>query len=183
MNIALVKQGLVTNILLVDKFAVLDDPAWASTVAGAAIVNVPTGVAVGVGWEFIPKGNPMFKDPNAPPPPPPPPVAKVICDPTCDCRKGDQYPYAEDWVRGELMFTGTNGASLSVNFTPGKFTDVPLIDSITVNSQTLTSNAYLRFSTGNITKSGFVLWAKADAAISYTIPVVIHAVQRTKEKA
>lgn len=118
---------------------------------------------------------------------PPPPPPKVICDSTCDCRTHDQpmdrYPYAEDWVHGDLVFTGTNGAALRVTFTPGKFTDTPLIDGITVNSQQVTSNAYLRFSTGEITKTGFLLWAKAEAPISYTVPVVIHAVQRTKEKA
>lgn len=114
---------------------------------------------------------------------PPPPPSKVICDPTCDCRKGDHYPYAEEWVRGDLVFTGTNGASLAVRFTPGKFTDTPLIDGITVNSPKTTGNAYLAFSTGDITKDGLLLWAKAVAPINYTVPVVIHAIQRTKEKA
>lgn len=123
-----------------------------------------------------------------PPPPPPPPRGKVICDASCDCRTGTPaggYPFAEEWGTIDLVFTGHNGATATVSFPHGKFTVPPMVAQPVVSNVThpARGGSYLVFQVGQITTTGFTIYARALAPLNYTETVTWHAIQRTKEKA
>lgn len=71
---AIVRGGMVVNTVYVESVETFDNPAWADELAGATVVNVADGEAVGPGYSFDEGADPRFQPPPGPPEEPPSPA-------------------------------------------------------------------------------------------------------------